>query len=208
PLSLVAYRINNDSTSAKYLTLERMGKGLLWNGVDNGTSYYPIVFTTGQIITVCANNKCPCSGTAGPWAGPWSAAICSDNTDPDGSYETIGPGVFRLEYYYLLKDGTVTDTPRVNGAVNWNDSTTTLSAKLNAFGDVEAIGVAIAVIDPASRSLISQDQVVNLMSDLPDFQTASGNGYGNPKKTFSFLESIWEGAVESVARTGRTSDGS
>ena len=34
PLSLVAYRINEDSTSASYLKLERMGKGLLWNGVS------------------------------------------------------------------------------------------------------------------------------------------------------------------------------
>src|SRR5437660_7840924 len=35
PLSLVDYRINEDSNSASYLKLERMGKGLLWNGVDN-----------------------------------------------------------------------------------------------------------------------------------------------------------------------------
>src|SRR5438874_4142993 len=42
PLSLVAYRVNNDSTSASYLQLERMGKGLLWNGVSN--SNIPIVF--------------------------------------------------------------------------------------------------------------------------------------------------------------------
>src|SRR5438477_5191835 len=35
PLSLVAYRVNEDSTSASYLELERMGKGLLWNGVIN-----------------------------------------------------------------------------------------------------------------------------------------------------------------------------
>src|SRR6266513_5699638 len=34
PISLVAYRINENSTSASYLKLERMGKGLLWNGVS------------------------------------------------------------------------------------------------------------------------------------------------------------------------------
>src|SRR5439155_7572023 len=51
PLSLVAYRINEDSTSASYLKLERMGKGLLWNGVSQSnqpptnTNYTsPIVF--------------------------------------------------------------------------------------------------------------------------------------------------------------------
>src|SRR5262249_30193715 len=130
PLSLVAYRVNENPNSATFLQLERMGKGLLWNGASNGTtstSPYPIVFATGQIVPTCNNNKCPCAGTTGPWAGPWSAAFCNDDKsgsiDPDGSYETIGPGVFRLEYYYLLKDGTVTDSPRVTTApVNWSPS--------------------------------------------------------------------------------------
>src|SRR5215471_8736684 len=74
PVSLVAYRIDNNSASATYLQLQRMGKGLLWNGVNNGTtstSPYPIVFATGQIVASCTN-KCPCTGTTGPWAGPWS----------------------------------------------------------------------------------------------------------------------------------------
>src|SRR5260370_6061174 len=44
PLSLVAYRVNNDSNSASYLQLERMGKGLLWNGVSTSASKIPIVF--------------------------------------------------------------------------------------------------------------------------------------------------------------------
>src|SRR5437899_6158956 len=35
PLSLVSYRINEDINSVSYLKLERMGKGLLWNGFDN-----------------------------------------------------------------------------------------------------------------------------------------------------------------------------
>jgi hypothetical protein len=204
PISLVAYRVNQNTNAGNpsYLMLERMGKGLLWNGANNTASYYPIVFATGQIDGTCTN-KCPCAATTGPWAGPWSAAICSDNTDPDGSYETIGPGVFRLEYYYLLKDGTVTDVP----AESW-DTTKTLGANLNAFSDVQAIGVAIAVIDPANRSILSQQQLLNLMSDLPDFATAHGNGYGNPAKTISFLETIWEGVLETTAQTGATTDGS
>src|SRR5438105_1116142 len=35
PVALVSYRVNEDSSSSSYLKLERMGKGLLWNGVDN-----------------------------------------------------------------------------------------------------------------------------------------------------------------------------
>lgn len=208
PLSLVAYRINNNPNSATYLKLERMGKGLLWNGVDNGASLYPIVFATGQIDGSCTNtNTCPCSGTTGPWAGPWSAAICSDNTDPDGSYETIGPGVFRVEYYYLLKDGTISDVPqiKVGGFSQW-DFTKTVSANLNAFSDVEAIAVVIAVIDPASRSLVFPDALFNLMSDMADFKNANGNG--NQAHIVGDVENSWNQAVQSAASTGTTADGS
>src|SRR5712691_6376834 len=68
PLSLVAYRVNGDSNSQSYLKLERMGKGLLWNGVSNLTNpsasaIYPIVFLPGTIAGV----------------GSWSAAVNNDN---------------------------------------------------------------------------------------------------------------------------------
>lgn len=208
PVSLVAYRIDNNPASATYLQLQRMGKGLLWNGVNNGTSSnspYPIVFATGQIVASCTN-KCPCTGTTGPWAGPWSAAICDSNSDLD--YETIGPGVFRLEYYYLLKDGSITDSPRVTSAgVNWSPTDPVpLSAKLNAFSDVEAIAVVIAVIDPTSRALVYPNGLFNLMSDMADFKNAKGNG--NPAKNISDVENNWNLAVQNTAQAGATSDGS
>ena len=172
PISLVAYRINADNTSASYLQFQRMGKGLLWNAATKQNPqqmvFLPLTIT-----------------------GTWAAA--TDDSLTDTNYETTGPNVFRLEYYYLLKDGTVTDVP-------WITSTST---SLNGFADVEGIAMAIAVIDPASRSMISQQQLFNLMSDLPDFETAHGNGYGNPNKTISSLEGIWEGAVESDAATGQ-----
>src|SRR4029453_19486916 len=52
PISLVAYRINEGNPSnAAYGKLERMAKGLLWNGVDNDpntNSPYPIFFAPAQ----------------------------------------------------------------------------------------------------------------------------------------------------------------
>jgi prepilin-type N-terminal cleavage/methylation domain-containing protein len=206
PLSLVAYRVNTNTNSAAYLRLERMGKGLLWNGVNNTASYYPMIFATGQIDASCTN-KCPCTNTTGPWAGPWSAAICNDAVDPDGSYETVGPGVFRFEYYYLLKDGSITDAPqlKVGGASQW-DFTKSLTANLNAFSDVEAIAVVIAVIDPASRSLVFPSALFNLMSDMADFKNANGLGLGAQK--IGDVENNWNLAVQSAASTGTTSDGS
>src|SRR5438552_4857298 len=41
PLSLIAYRINSLSASPAYLRMERMGKGLLWNGMFNNTVSNP-----------------------------------------------------------------------------------------------------------------------------------------------------------------------
>lgn len=202
PLSLVGYRVTSKNSSPTFLQLERMGKGLLWNGVDNGTtstSAYPIVFVPGQIA----------AGT-GPWAGPWQAAITNDNTgkstDPD--YEVIGPQVFRLEYYYLLKDGSITDIP----ALSW-DLTKSVSANLNAFRDVEAIVVAIAVADPATRSLLYDSStpgdpyhvLFNLMSDMADFKNA--NGIGNGAKKIGDVENGWNTAVQNAATKGKTSDG-
>src|SRR6266513_2407250 len=35
PVSLVAYRLNSDSTSSAFNKMERMGKGLVWNGVSS-----------------------------------------------------------------------------------------------------------------------------------------------------------------------------
>jgi prepilin-type N-terminal cleavage/methylation domain-containing protein len=208
PLSLVAYRVTSKNGSPTFLQLERMGKGLLWNGVDNrttGTSPYPIVFMPGQIAAASTG-----PGTGNPWAGPWQAAITNDNTgkSSDSDYEVIGPQVFRLEYYYLLKDGSVKDVP----AISW-DFTKTVSANLGAFSDVEAIVVTIAVIPPASRALVYDPStpsdpyhiLFNLMSDMADFKNAKG--IGNGAKKIGDVENQWNTAVKNAATTGQTSDG-
>src|SRR5712692_4111704 len=70
PVSLVAYRVNSAATtSPTYLQLERMGKGLLWNGASNATNpsasaIYPIVFLPQTIAGIRS----------------WSAAVNNDNT--------------------------------------------------------------------------------------------------------------------------------
>jgi hypothetical protein len=88
PVSLVGYRINSTSTSRAFNKLERMSKGLVWNGVS--TTDTPIVFLP---LTISAT---------------WPAAT---NGDTDSAYELIGPYVFRFEYYYLLKNGNFSVTP-------------------------------------------------------------------------------------------------
>jgi hypothetical protein len=192
PFSLVAYRVNDNSGSASYLKLERLGKGLIWNGFSvstnpNNPKYpKPIVFLPLTISTM------------------WPAAT-DTSTDPDSQYETIGPQVFRFEYYYLLKNGSVIDVP-------WDTTarptqTTITSPQSIGLTDVEAIAVAIAVIDPASRSLVSDSSLFNLASDMADFKTAPGNGANGAKK-IGDMEAQWNTVLQSAAATGKTSDGS
>jgi len=94
PLSLVAYRVNSDSTSSSYNMMERMGKGLVWNGVSQTDT--PVVFMP---LTISAT---------------WPAATSS--LASDAAYEVIGPQVFRFEYCYLRTDGTLSITsPDISG---------------------------------------------------------------------------------------------
>jgi prepilin-type N-terminal cleavage/methylation domain-containing protein len=201
PISLVAYRVNQSTNvgNPSYLRLQRMGKGLLWNGVSNATNpsnsaVYPIVFLPQTIASV----------------GSWSAAIINNNSasSTDSAYETIGPQIFRFEYYYLLKNGNLTDIP-------WDTTTTPPHTSLNGFTDVEAIAVAFAAIDPASRALIPVASLFDLASDMADFRTAPGRGFGGAKKAGD-LENYWKGilfgstalGLPGVVNTGQTSSGS
>jgi hypothetical protein len=87
PVSLVAYRVNSQSK------LERLGKGLVWNGVSSTDA--PVVF-----LPLLISNTWPYATNQSP--DPSSAS----------AYETMGPQVFRFEYCYLLKaNGTLSITP-------------------------------------------------------------------------------------------------
>jgi hypothetical protein len=188
PISLVAYRVNNDSNSpASYFKLERMSKGLLWNGASNATSgnaVYPIVFLPQTISDI----------------GPWSAAVKNfgggnPNLSRDSNYETIGPGVFRFEYYYILKNGKLTGNP-------WNDdpAITPPHGLTDFVKDVEAIAVSIAVIDPASRSLLPNpsQNLFDLASDMTDFTDQRGRG---PVRT-GVIEDQWNTVVTDAVSSG------
>jgi competence protein ComGC len=218
PISLVAYRVNEGSNgSDRYGRLERMAKGLRWNGVDNTTdngATYPIVFATGQFPSSTQGN-CPYAGTTGPWAAKspgWSAAICNDpgqfSQDPD--YEVLGPGVFRFEYYYLLKNGRVTDWPW--DRFDYPTQLTIYNPVALGLTQIRAIAVSMAVIDSTSRALIQKastttgfGDILDLAAELPDFKNSCGQGNG--QRAIGSLELQWKGILDSVARTGQTPQG-
>jgi hypothetical protein len=178
PISLVVYRVNESSSSnAAYAKLERMAKGLVWNAVDTNTNQnsakYPIVFLPQTIAGI---------------GKPWAPAINNNsncggaNTSCDPDYEVIGAGVFRFEYYYLLKNGRVTDWPWDRW--DFPDQLTISNPQQIGLSQVEAIAVTIAVIDPAGRALInavSADRILDIAADMADFKSARGRGVGAQK---------------------------
>jgi hypothetical protein len=144
PISVVGYRINSTSGSTSFNKFERMSKGLVWNGVSSSDT--PVVFLP---LTISAT---------------WPAAT-NGNSDPD--YELIAPYVFRFEYYYLLKNGNLSDGP-------WDTSAGHTS--VSGMQDVAAISVCVATIDPKSRVLISDSQLTTLIGRLSDFSTSMATG--------------------------------
>ena len=95
----------------------------------------------------------------------WSAATTTA-TDTD-YYDLIGAYVFRFEYYYLLKNGSLSATP-------WDTSAG--HSRVSGLQDVAAVAVAIAAIDPKSRVLISDSQLTTLAARLSDFTTSMAPG--------------------------------
>ena len=190
PFSLIAYRVNQGATTNNpaYMRLERLSKGLRSNGFappnNPGTGdFYPIVFLpqtisgVGKPWVAAINNNSTCGGN-------------SANNSCDSSYEVIGPGVFRFEYYYILKNGQATDVPwdRIS-----RPNQTSLSSPVQiGLTDVESIAVVIAVMDPDGRALMdanasnpSNATLVDLASDLTDFASAHGRGVGNRQGTLA-----------------------
>jgi hypothetical protein len=104
PVSLVAYRVNQNTTpgNAAYLRLERMGKGLVWNAVS--TTDTPVLFMPIPIASPIPTPELP-PVMPSPSPTPAWPEVASSTTSWSGS-EVIGPQVFRFEYYYLLKSQT------------------------------------------------------------------------------------------------------
>ena len=170
PASLVAYRVNSAT-----LHLERLSKGLAWNGAPtpaasgaaSGTGC-PMFFLPVPLASPLPSPlPSPMPAPAPTPAWPQAASATANDLD----YEQLGPQVFRFEYYYVLKGQDQTGSPSVLSITPWYAQSPVNHPSVNGLQDVAAIGVAIAVIDPKSRTLVSQSQLATLagqMEDAPD----------------------------------------
>ena len=195
PASLVAYRVNSAT-----LHLERLSKGLAWNGAPNPASSgaasgtgCPMFFLPVPLASpLPAPLPSPMPAQAPTPAWPQAASATAIDLD----YEELGPQVFRFEYYYVLKGQDQTGSPSVLSVTPWYVQSPVSHTALNGWQDVAAIGVAIAVIDPKSRAQISQTQLATLagqMEDAPD--PTQGAAFVSPGD----LERQWTTAVAGSA---------
>lgn len=143
PSSLVAYRVNT-STANNRMELERMGKGLVWNGIPTSGNVFALVYLPSTIQAT------------------WPTAT---NSSPDTDYELVGPQVFRFEYAYVLKGNDT--NPSILSDTPWD--TRLNHNAVEGLQDVSALHIWIAVVDPRSRVLLSADNLNTLAGTMTDF---------------------------------------
>lgn len=172
PLSLVAYRVNADSTSSSYNRMERMGKGLLWSAYAPTPTPSPLPSPNPMWIIF---------GGTPTLQTNWPSATLGDSSNAnykDSTFELIGSQIFRFEYFYLLKTGVLSNTPGGTG-----------------MQDVAAIAVTIAAIDAKSKQLMDSasaqaapnDNLSILAGQLKDF---------DPAQPASDLKKSWQAVLD------------
>jgi prepilin-type N-terminal cleavage/methylation domain-containing protein len=168
-ISLVGYRINSTT-----LQLERLSKGLVWNGVAAPSGSSPMVYLPNQLTTT------------------WND-IASNGADPD--YQVIGDQIFRLEICYLVHDSNtdaiLSDTPFLTtaGTVLTPSQQDALIAQ-----DLVAIVVTIAVLDSHSRAQITAAQLQTAASNLTHVTGTAASGVTSGIATLP--AALWLGQVD------------
>lgn len=186
PVSIVAWRINENIAGGALNQLERLGCGLEWSGASSLAYAGP----SGSLVSASGDNRI---------SSNWPAAVSA--TQADSRYENAGPQVFRLEYYYLLRGQNVNGIAysSMASATPW-DTRIPGRTSVDGLRDVGAIVVTIAVVDPKSRQLIQDEQLATLADRMKDFDASTMTAPGDLKAQWqSVIEDAGNGVPRSVA---------
>jgi len=112
PVTLVGYRINfNNANHPGVPVLERLGKGLTWDGATSGTNPGGMVF-----LTIPGSSATP--GSASTITGNWTelgtpagANGCAFGDGTDSDYSVLSDEVYRIEIQFLLTDQSISIMP-------------------------------------------------------------------------------------------------
>jgi type II secretory pathway pseudopilin PulG len=139
-VALVGYRVNQG------FQLERLGKGLSWDGDANAGDPGSVVFLT---YPADSTTPIPESTLAGHWPQTVGTAPYTEGTDTD--YHLLADGVFRMEFCFLQNNGQYV-APTLSGS--------------NPLQNVAAIVVTIGILDTDSRKIVSS--IKTAANALPD----------------------------------------
>jgi hypothetical protein len=154
PVALIGYQINSS------LQLERLGMQLDWEGTPSEAAT-PSVAGGMACLVYSGSNTLDSQTTI---AGRWPKTLSADSTTND-DYHVIGDQVYRLEFCFLLKDGTWSNNPYLASS-----STQRFSIK-----NVVGISVTIALLDTTSRVIVKDTS--RMVSALADVDAATTSGY-------------------------------
>ncbi|XHR28346.1 MAG: type II secretion system protein J [Chthoniobacteraceae bacterium] len=153
PVGLIGYQINSQ------LQLERLGMQLDWEGTPNETATPPVAGSMACVVVTGSNTV----DTQTTIAGRWPKTLNADSSSVN-DFHVIGDQVYRMEFCFLLKDGTWSDNPYLPSS----------SVKRFCIKDVAGISVTLALLDTGSR-IITKD-TTRMVSALPDVDAATNTG--------------------------------
>ena len=118
-VSLVGYRVHADPQGP--LGLERMAKGLAWDGAPSANASGGIPFLTYPAASGSTVATTPVldSTMLGRWPATMGTAPNHHGQDPD--YRVLSENVFRLQICFQLKDGSVANQPINDAAGDTNN---------------------------------------------------------------------------------------
>jgi prepilin-type N-terminal cleavage/methylation domain-containing protein len=214
-VALIGYNVNSS------YQLQRLGAGLaLGAAPPNGMVFltYSPVMPTGPVTT---NPPAPPGTAAFPSPNSnstfanaaWQPLVgTASDTPPYSSYSTgtnsdyhiLGPDVFRLEFCFLLKP-QMQSTGAVLPAIYSNNPYDSRVGHTNLYGiglqDVQAVVVAIAILDANSRKIVSAANLATLTAALTDSQ--QGPGPGSLQATPPVLmNQTWDGEISPANFSG------
>jgi prepilin-type N-terminal cleavage/methylation domain-containing protein len=121
-VALIGYRINtNNPSSPGNPVLERLAKGLTWDGTSSPPSPGSPVFLTHPPGSTLPDPASTIAGLWGDSVGSVGSAASGFTDGRDTDYEILSDQVFRMELLFLLKDGTFSAVPASNPATNTNN---------------------------------------------------------------------------------------
>ena len=164
PVTLVGYRINfNNANYPNVPVLERLGKGLTWDGATSGATPGGMVFLANPGGSATPNSATTIPGnwtSLGTLSGTNNSAF-GDGTDSD--YSVLSDEVYRIEIQFLLTDQSISPNPVLSARpASWTTGTLASFTFYNQTGS-----------DPASTSDSSNHYTIGSRW----FNTSTKQGY-------------------------------